>query len=99
MGILHMDARIAHKAAKNLQLQGEEMEAQSKALAQQAEELMCVWHGASAKRVEAAMMGRSKDADKLATNLKIISSSIETTAKLFEFGEAITAPFGINIGI
>ena len=97
MGLIHIDTKTARKEAKNLELQSEELRAESKLLAQQAEELMSVWRGASAKRVEAAMMSRSKDAGKLATSLGVISTCLRETANWYELKDAHVPHVSINV--
>ena len=97
MGLIHIDTKTARKEAKNLQLQAEEVRAESKSLAQQAEELMSVWRGSSAKRVEAALMARSKDAGKLATNLDVISGALRATANWYELKDAHVPHVSINV--
>lgn len=84
MANIHIYVQDAYNEAKNLGLQAEEIERDSKLLAEQAEELMSVWRGASALRVEAAMLGRAKDAQRIAHNLEVISDGLYQTAQVYD---------------
>ena len=84
MGFIHININDAYAESQNLRLQSEELEAHSDELAREAEDLMNVWRGASAMRVQEVIEHRAWQAHKISHNLEVISSALYETAKTFD---------------
>jgi WXG100 family type VII secretion target len=81
---IHIYIQDAFQESRNLRMIADEVEQESRLLVEKTEELMSVWHGASANRVASAMLRRSKDAQKLSNNLSVISDALYRTAQVYQ---------------
>lgn len=81
---IHINIHDAYTESRNLRRKSEELEAHYEDLAREADDLMSVWRGSSATRVEEVITRRSDQAHRLSDNLSIISTALYKTARTYE---------------
>ena len=81
---IHINIQDAYRESRNLRRKSEELDAHCEDLRREADELMSVWRGSSATRVEQAILRRSDQASKLSDNLGILSTALYETARTYE---------------